>query len=107
MSQLVRESLMKIGIPGAFQAIYQGTVQNVSIGASSVQSTAVGEGTKVVRLVATSACYVLVGDNPTVSASNGTYLAAGQPELVGIKPGQKVAVIQASSGGSLNMTEGA
>lgn len=87
------------------QALGLGAVQNVAIGASSAQSTAVSSSTKIVRLVATVDCWIVEGANPTASSTTGAYLPAGAPEYIRINPGDKVAVIQASSSGTLNMVE--
>lgn len=87
----------------AIQAIRQSTVQNVSIGAGSLQSAVFTE--TLVRLLPTSACYVRFGENPTVTSANGTLLAAGVPEYFGVVPGQRLAVIQVAAGGTLNITE--
>lgn len=81
-----------------------GASQNVTIGAASAQSTAFGAGVFDVRVVATVACYVRVDTNPT-AVTTDTYLPAGVPEYFRVSPGQKMAVIQASAGGTLNITE--
>lgn len=107
MSQLVRESANKVGIPESFPAIFQGDSQNISFNATSTQSTAVGADTRIVRLVATKACYIKIGSNPTAAASTSMLLPADVFEYIGVRPGDKVAVIQLAEAGVLNVTEGA
>jgi len=91
------------GVPG----IKPGASQSVSIGGSSTQGTAVAGNTTAVLLCATVACFVAVGSNPTAVAGTSLYLPANVPLFVGIGAGQKVAAIQASSGGTLYVTEAA
>ena len=81
------------------------TSQMVAIGAASVQSAAVAATTEIVRLVATVDCFVAFGTNPTAVANTSMRLVAGLPELFRINSSAKVAVIQASGGGSLYITE--
>lgn len=91
-----------------FQAIQPGESQNVTIaGASAPTTNAFQGGTSIVRLVATSACYVKFGTAPVATTSD-MYLPADTPEYFAVKEGAswKVAVIQASAGGTLNVTEG-
>lgn len=67
--------------------------QAVAIGASSVQSTAVGAMTRLVRVLADANCFIAAGANPTAVAQ--TPLAAGVPEYFQVPAGQsyKIAVI--------------
>ena len=88
------------------QALYQGTVQNVSIAATSAKSAAFGGITQTIRIVADVDCFYLIGADPTASSSNGSELPAGVVEIVGVKPGQKIAVIRKATDGNLNITEG-
>ena len=86
----------------------QGAQQEVVVGAASAQSTALGAGTLVVRLCATTACRILFGTNPTAAATS-TLLPANVVEFWKI-PGaangtMKIAVIQESAGGKLSITE--
>lgn len=106
------------------QAARPALSQTVAIGAASTQSAAFGTGmigsynadgtpittpnqTQHVRLVATSACWVAFGSNPTAAASTSPsiYLPAGTPEYFWVVAGEKIAVIQDSSAGSLNIGE--
>lgn len=67
----------------------------VTIGVSSTQSAAFNERTRFVRLHCDVACRVAFGVNPTASATSKR-MAAGQTEFFGVRPGQRVAVIQAT-----------
>ena len=86
-----------------------GTAQEVTIGASSAQSTIIGTAgqtpNKLVRLSATSACRIVTsGTNPTATATS-TYLPANVIEFTEITPGDKIAVIQEAAAGKLSITE--
>lgn len=83
-----------------------GSSQNVTIGASSLQSTAMAGTTQIVRLAPTADCFISVGQNPTATTSS-TLMLAGQIEYIAVTPGQRIAVIQSSGGGTLNITEAA
>lgn len=79
---------------------------NVTIGAASAQSAAVNAATRFVRLKADADCYVNFGPNPTAVAGN-VMLSAGDTEYFAVDVGQswKVAVIQKTAGGLLNVSE--
>lgn len=71
----------------------------VAISATSAQSaTITGTGNKMqyVRLFADTNCFVTWGDDPTAltDGSEGRPLQAGVQDYVGVKAGQKLAVIQ-------------
>lgn len=68
--------------------------ENVTVGASSVQSSVLLTGTQLVRLHAVVACRVAFGLNPTAQ-STSMRLAAGQTEYFGVTPGHRIAVIAA------------
>lgn len=99
MSRLARD---EFGIPAP--VIGLGASQDVAVGASSAQSTALGASTTMVRLVSTVDCRVALGENPTATATS-TLLPAGCPEVFAVQPRHKVAVIQTSGAGTLNLTE--
>ncbi len=63
--------------------------------------------TRHVRLVATSDCWVSFGTAPVavVGASSAILLPAGIPEYFWVMPGERIAVIQATAAGSLNIAE--
>lgn len=82
-----------------------GTTQNVAYtGTAGTITNGVGASTKLVRVVATTACYIAVGTAPTAT-TNDVYLPADKPEIIRIVPGHKVSAIQAASGGTLIVTE--
>ena len=73
---------------------------------TSTQSSALG-GTNqsfIVRLIATTDCHILIGKNPTATTTN-TFLASKQYEYFAVTPGEKIAVVQDSSGGTLYISE--
>lgn len=85
-----------------------GSSQDVTVSGTSAQSTAIGVSgqtpNRLVRLVSTTACRIITGANPT-ALSNSTFLPANVVEFSEISPGDKIAVIQESVGGKLNITE--
>lgn len=101
-----------------------GCVQNLAIGAGSVQSlsftpltpynSAADAGLVVpgpagathVRLVATVDCWIMIGNPPfTVSSTNGMFLPASSPEYFPVDINDVVWVIQATAAGTLNIVE--
>lgn len=105
MTHLARELGDGVGTREVVQATYQGNVQNVSYTSSAAASSAFGTNTSVIRLLATTDCYYLVGTNPTATSSNGSRLPAGVVERIAVNPGDKISAIRVSSDGSLNITE--
>lgn len=76
--------------------------QNLSVGAVTAQSAAITA--EAVRIVATEDCYFSVGANPTaVITGASAFLPAGVVELVAIKSGWKLAAIQDTVAGVLNI----
>lgn len=73
-------------------------------GTSAAITNAVGDGVNVVRLVATSACHIKVAVTPVATTSD-MLLPANTVQYLAIAPGQKVAAIQNSAGGTLHVTE--
>ena len=93
-------------------ALTPGDSQNVATSAVSAQSTAITADIAVVRLFGTEDMYIEFGSNPT-ALTNGTsmYLPAGVPEYFAVPRTLKaagtckIAAIQVSTGGVLNITE--
>jgi hypothetical protein len=82
-----------------------GTHQSVAYtGTAGTITNAVGTGTLKVRVVVTTAAYVLIGNSPTATSA-AVYMPADSPEYFTVSPGQKVSAIQVSSGGILHVTE--
>ena len=77
---------------------------NVAYTATAGQSNAFHAQTTVVRVVATSACYIKFGSNPTATTSDH-YLPADWVEYFKVTGGDKVSAVQASAGGTLSVTE--
>jgi hypothetical protein len=76
------------------------------VGTTSAASTnPVPTGVAAVRLLASTACYVKLGTSPTADTTTSFMLAPNFPEIFTIRPGEKVAVIQVSASGTLNITE--
>lgn len=98
------------GNVNSFQAILPGTSQAVSVSGSSAQSSALTSGASIMRLVSTTDCYVAFGTNPTATTSS-LFLPANVPEYFGIPSSNqnetwKVAVIQSTASGTLNVSVG-
>lgn len=90
------------------QAINIVTIQNVAIGATSAQSSAVNASTKRIVMSASSACWVALGSDPTAAAHDGAFYlpADGQSYPFSVVPGvTKIAVIQDSADGYLSIIE--
>lgn len=82
------------------------TSYNVAIGATSAASSnAFPFGVTVVRLIATSDCYVKFAASPTADTTTSLLLKNNVAEYFHCVAGNKVAVIQATAAGSLNVTE--
>ncbi len=82
-----------------------GTVTVITMSGSSQQTAAVGSQTREVRL-ATNAqpAYFLIGTDPTAAATSHV-LGASCVDYVAINPGEKVAVLQAGTAGTISITE--
>lgn len=63
--------------------------------------------TSHVRLIATSNCWIAFGSAPVAvpSGAGSIYLPLGTPEYFWVLPGEKIAVIQDSAAGLLNIAE--
>lgn len=89
------------------QCLKPGTTQTVAIsGTSAAMSSAVAANTVVIRLVATTNCFVKIAASPTATTADMP-LIANVPEYFRIDENQsmKVAGIQMSAAGSLYITE--
>jgi len=78
-----------------------GASQNIASGAGSTQSTAFGPQTYQVRVVATAAVNIRIGENPTAVATD-SLLPANFPDYFAVTPGQKLAAIGTAT---VNLTE--
>ena len=73
-------------------------------GSSAALSTSITEGVEAVYLTATEHCYVAWGASPTATTSD-MYLTKDWPYCLKVSPGEKLAALQVSSGGTLYVTE--
>lgn len=86
--------------------IIVGLCQDVTIGAASVAcTTAFGAQTFKVRIKVTSDCRIRIDKTPT-AISTDTYMSSGDVEWFTCNPGEKIACIQVSAAGTMNITEG-
>lgn len=86
------------------QAVGFGAVQNVSYTGTAAASNTVAATTRIVRLVATTDCYVAISANPTATTSSA-YLPQGVVEYVRVNPGDKISAIRRAADGTLNIVE--
>lgn len=96
------------GAKNAVQSTGYGASQDVAVGATSAQSALLPATTRIIRLCATTNCRIRIGTNPTALATD-TFLPANAVEYVRIPATDtttqfRVAVIQVSAGGTLNIT---
>ena len=86
---------------------FSGTSQVVAVGAASAAITnGVGANIHDIRVVSTTNCWITIATTPVASAAAGSmYLPAGLVEYLRVSPGQKVAAIQDSAAGTLNVSE--
>ncbi len=90
-----------------FETIIPGVSQLIAVSNASVQGSALGISTTVVRLFATNDCYIKLGANPTALADGTSmFVPGGIVDFIGVTPGDKIAVIRYASNGSLFVTEG-
>ncbi len=111
---------------GLVQACRPALCYNVAIGGGTLQSplfqaiqtgaggASAGSGvvatpqhTTHIRVVATAGCWIALGANPTAAVGGATsfYLPANTPEYFWVVPGERLAVIQDTAAGSLNVAE--
>ena len=67
-------------------------------------TAALPSGTRTVRVVSTTDCFIEIGTAPTAVADTGLYLVAGVPEYFGCPASGKVSAIQVSAGGTIYAT---
>ena len=90
-----------------YTCVTLGAAQNLTTGAASARiASPLGNGTIIVRLMATTDCYIKIGDSTVVAdTTTSTYVAALIPEYIQVRPGQFIAAIQVALAGLLNITE--
>lgn len=84
---------------------YLGTHQVKAYTTSAEIDNAIGTGVNKVRVVVTTAAYIKIGKTPVTATTSDVYMPADSPEYFTIRPGEKVAAVQVSSGGNLHVTE--
>lgn len=85
---------------------WSGQSDVVTVGASSAQSEVFNSNIFDIRVVSTTNCWINIGTNPTAAAADDNlYMPAGLVEYFHVSPGQRLAVIQDSAGGSLIVAE--
>jgi hypothetical protein len=82
-----------------------GAAQDVITGAASAASAAFGSQTRQIRVSATAACRILVGDGTPTAGATDAYLPANVVEYLDVTPGQRIAAIQEAVAGKLSVTE--
>ena len=83
-----------------------GATQTItSSGSSAATSNAVGAQTYEVSLVASQDVYLTFAVAPTTTATNGVFHKKDWPTTYRIAPGEKVAALQVSSGGTVYVSE--
>ena len=72
-----------------------GTTQVFTVSNSSVQSTAFGASTTMIRLSCSLGhCHFQIGANPTASLTTSPMMPNNFSEIIRVSPGQKIAVIK-------------
>lgn len=92
----------------AIQALSPSTTQTVSIsGVSAVTPNILNRHTVVIRVLATTSCFINIGAGTPTANSTHMPIAANIPEYfrVDAAPGIRVAGVQISASGSLYVTE--
>ncbi len=92
----------------AIQALAPGVTQTVTIsGTSAATANALSKDTVVVRLVATTPCFINIGTGTPTANTTHMPIAANIPEYIRVNGYEtvKVAGVQISAGGTLYVTE--
>ena len=72
-----------------------GTTQAATVTTSSVQMTAFGDSTTMIRIAcAQGHCHFAIGTNPTASITTSPLIGVNSSEIVRVTPGQKIAFIK-------------
>ena len=81
----------------AYGVASMGTTQVASVTNSSVQMTAFGASTTLVRIACSLGhCHYQIGTNPTATITTSTMMPNNSIEIVAVTPGQKIAFIKDS-----------
>lgn len=83
-----------------------GTVHSFTMSGSSQPTAAFGTQTRQVRVAAnTQPAFIVIGDGTPTAAATDSLIPAGWAEDFTVTPGQKLAVLQAGTAGTLTVTE--
>ena len=110
MKFLLAALIVALGLTPAFAQMRPITTHTLNVGASSsMMATAITTGVSVARIIATSDIHFVVGVSANISANatDGTsvYLPANTVELLAVRTGEYIAVIQDSATGVVYITE--
>jgi len=79
----------------AYGVASNGTSQVATVTTSSVQMTAFGANTTMIRIAcAQGHCHFAIGSSPTASTTTSPLIGTNQSEIVKVTPGQKIAFIK-------------
>jgi len=88
------------------QSARNSTTQAVAYtGTAAASTSAFGEQTRQIRIVANSACHYVIAGTP-VAVTTDPFLPANWVEYVTVNPGEKISAIQAATGGLVTATAG-
>jgi len=82
-----------------------GTTQVTAFTTNTAVPNAFGAQTYRVRLAATAACFIRIGDGVQTATVADVLLPAGVVDYVTVTPGQRISAVQQTAGGSLCVTE--
>ena len=72
-----------------------GTTQVATVTTSSVQMTAFGATTTMIRIAcAQGHCHFAIGSSPTANTTSSPLIGINQSEIIKVSPGQKIAFIK-------------
>jgi hypothetical protein len=72
-----------------------GTTQVATVTTSSVQMTAFGANTTMIRIAcAQGHCHFAIGSSPTANTTSSPLIGINQSEIIKVTPGQKIAFIK-------------
>lgn len=90
----------------ANQTNRNGTTQAVAYtGTAAASTNAFGGQTRQIRVVANSACHILVGASPT-AATTDPFLPANWIEYLTVNPGEKISAVRGGTDGLVTATSG-
>lgn len=83
-----------------------GTTQIITVGAaSSAVTNPFGAQTYAIRVASAVGAFVNIGDGTPTATTSNTFVPPNWPEYFAVNPGQRIAAIQAATGGSMSVTE--